>query len=272
MVKSIKIFSKIGFRIMPKITSKILFKLFLTPLGPKLNTKQKLWLEEYKFQTLNNNNRHIQIYKWGTGKTKLLFLHGWTGNSYRWRRFIEKFDLEKYSIFAFDAPAHGLSTGKRTNLIDFHSVFEDVIKIIGPVDTAIGHSFGGFVLSYALFVKPEIEIQKVAILGSPVLATHFFDYYKSIIQLKEDQLNRIMDNFEKYIGKHPRYFDGIEFAKNIEKKAIIIHDINDLEAPYANAVQMHNNWRNSKLVSTTKEGHRLTGDSIIDLILEFVKE
>jgi hypothetical protein len=54
----------------------------------------------------------------------------------------------------------------------------------------------------------------------------------------------------------------------------MIHDTEDKEAPYTHALAAHQNWKNSKLITTTGLGHNLKSLELIkdEDVEEFLNE
>ena len=93
------------------------FLVFCTPRGGRIKENQKELLDAAKDKIITISDAvKIQTYKWeGTGPT-ILLIHGWESNSHRWYKLIEALQKESYTIIAFDAPAHGNSSGKILNV------------------------------------------------------------------------------------------------------------------------------------------------------------
>jgi alpha-beta hydrolase superfamily lysophospholipase len=52
-----------------------------------------------------------------------------------------------YEVIAFDAPAHGDSSGKTANAFQYRDAIKAVYEKFGPMHSFIAHSFGGLALS-----------------------------------------------------------------------------------------------------------------------------
>ena len=70
-------------------------------------------------------------------------------------------------VISFDGPAHGLSSGKSTNMIEFLETIKEVDKKYGPFDAAIGHSFGAMSLINA--VADGLKVNKLVAIGAIIL-------------------------------------------------------------------------------------------------------
>ena len=55
-----------------------------------------------------------------------------------------------YRVLSFDAPAHGLSSGKQNNIYEISGTILGLDKLYGPFESVITHSFGGPCLAIAM--------------------------------------------------------------------------------------------------------------------------
>jgi pimeloyl-ACP methyl ester carboxylesterase len=90
--------------------------------------------------------KDIHILSYGYSDKKVLLAHGWAGR--RTQLFmIANLLLEKgFMVIAFDAPSHGKSTGKTTNLVEYIASIKAIIEELGPFEAAVGHSFGAMAI------------------------------------------------------------------------------------------------------------------------------
>ena len=78
---------------------------------------------------------------WGEGPSVLL-CHGWGGRGTQFFALIEALVAAGYRAIAFDAPAHGDSSGKRTNMLMASKTIAGIVEREAPISAVIGHSFG----------------------------------------------------------------------------------------------------------------------------------
>ena len=256
----------------PNYAGKVGFNVFCNPFKVKLKPYQLSFLNTAEKFTVDIDNFKVQCYKWGNGSKKVLFVHGWASHSFRWKHYIEYFKNKDYTIYAFDARGHGLSEGKYLNLIINAQTIQKVVEFISGVDVAICHSFGGFSISYLLKHSPETAIGKTVIMGSPGEASQFFSFYQDKLKLTNKTTQAIIDRFKKVINKTPQYFSSPAFAKEINIPCLIVHDKKDEEAPVETAIELHKNWKNSKLILTEGLGHHLKSKELIIKVEEFINE
>jgi pimeloyl-ACP methyl ester carboxylesterase len=212
----------------------------------------------------------IQTYRWGNGAKKILFLHGWQSHSFRWKNYIDSFPKEDYTLYALDAPAHGLSGGKYINLPIYSRVIEHFLLRIHPLHAVIGHSFGGFASLYALYCNPMLPVERLVIMGTPGEADDFVRFYRGMLGLSSRAMKAIAEYFERTLHHPPGFFSAVKFAEAVTVPGLIIHDEKDEEAPYRYAQQIHAAWATSKLITTSGLGHNLKSAQVVGNVMDFL--
>lgn len=278
MNKTIKKFlpKAVGFRLnslfllRPEAAIEKAFQLFCSPRRGKVDFEQAVFLDPAKIEPLHIEGTTIQMYHWPGEKETILLLHGWESNVQRWKTLIEILQHDGYTIFAFDAPAHGNSSGKMFN-VPFYSVcMEEVLKKFRP-KYVIAHSVGAMTAVYNQYKHPEETISKMVLLGPPSELTALMKDFQKILNLSP----RFMTAFEQYFKKKFGFlfseFSTATFAKNLVQKGLIVHDAYDKIVPVSAAKSIHANWKNSTLIITEGAGHSLNQKSIYTAISEFLK-
>jgi pimeloyl-ACP methyl ester carboxylesterase len=256
----------------PTLAAKKGFNLFCNPMGQALKPYQITFLETGKDSVLLHENTKIQTYKWGNGSKKVLLIHGWASHSFRWKATIEHLIENDFTVHAFDAPAHGLSTGKILHLILYSKIIDLFLKEHKEVEHIISHSIGGFATIYWLFQNQQNAIKKVVLMGAPGEAEDFFNFYKKTLGLTDKTLNILTAEFIRLLGHEPSYFSASAFAKQVYAQGLIIHDKEDKDTSYENSIKLHNNWKNSKLLLTQGLGHSLKSKGLLEDMVEFISD
>src|SRR5882724_10460669 len=117
-------------------------RLFLTPPKPQLETTA-LDLIDARSSSLVHKGRQIAVWEWGWKSREapaVLLAHGWGGHTAQMRAFVFALLAAGYRVIGFDQPAHGLSEGRLTSLVDFADVLASVATRYGPVQALIAHS------------------------------------------------------------------------------------------------------------------------------------
>jgi hypothetical protein len=261
----------LGF-ISPRVAGHKGFLLFCRPFRLAITQKQKEFFNTADRFTVNLDAVSIQGYRWGRGPKKVLFLHGWQSHTYRWKAYIEALPKDDYTIYALDAPGHGLSGGNFLSVPLYSSLIEKFIREQGPFHSLIAHSLGGFTLLYTLYRLPLLSVGKIILMAPPGEAKDFISVFQKTLGISDRTLRFIIDHFVSRYDVPPEYFSTTKFAASINVKGLIIHDEEDQEAPYHYTVPLHQAWEKSKLISTKGFGHNLRSASVVKHVVDFVED
>ncbi len=254
----------------PSVAAKKGFLLFCRPFRGPITDRQQSFFNSAKRFGFTHSGQVVQAYQWGTGPTKVLFLHGWQSHSYRWKAYVDALSGSGHTVYAFDAPGHGMSGGNFLSVPLYSAMIEGFVRTHGPMHTIVAHSIGGFSLMYALFQYATLEPKKVVIMGTPGEATEFVDVFKTTLSLSDRAVDRVIDYFVKTYDVSPEYFSLTKFAENVHAESLIIHDEDDPEAPYAYAKQLHAALKNSRLMTTRGLGHNLKSPHVVQEVAGFI--
>ena len=258
--------------IAPRTAGRKAFYLFCTPQVAPLKDHQRQFLDTAEQSSFKFKNNTIRVYRWGTGPTRILFLHGWQSHTFRWKNYIDAFPKDEYTLYAFDAPAHGQSEGKYLNLPVYSQAIEKFLDSVQPFHTIVGHSLGSFAMMYTLYrLKNHLAPQQLIMTAPPGEVSEFVQYYQSVLGLSHRVVNAIRQSFINEINHFPEYFSAKKFVENITVPGLIIHDEQDAETPYHHAVGIHYSWKNSMLINTSGLGHNLRSSSVVQHVVDFVQ-
>jgi pimeloyl-ACP methyl ester carboxylesterase len=247
------------------------FRLFCYPFRSPLKRHQKKFLQTGERSVMQHQGIGVTIYRWGNGPKTILFLHGWQSHSFRWKNYIEQFSPAEYTLYALDAPGHGMSTGSFLTVPLYSEVIEKFIHEKGPVDAVVSHSLGSFTLLYTLHRLPLLPVNRVVLLASPGEATEFIAFYKSTLKLGDRCVKQILGHFQDVIQEPVEFFSAAKFAESLNRPGLIIHDEDDDETPYQHSVAIHKAWKKSSLILTKGLSHNLKGHQIITRVAAFVR-
>jgi pimeloyl-ACP methyl ester carboxylesterase len=258
--------------IAPRLAARKGFDLFCTPLPAQVTAYHRKFFDTAERGSFEHEGIRIQTYRWGSGKKKMLFLHGWQSHSFRWKNYLDFLSKEEYMLYALDAPAHGLSGSSRINLPLYGRVVAHAIATFGPWHAVISHSFGSFALLYAASQDPRFPVDRLVVTGTPGEAEDFIRFYQDMLALSTRTRMLVARYFEKTLGHPASFFSAARFAQEISIPGLIIHDEKDEEAPYRYAIAIHKAWKNSTLITTSGLGHNLKSANVIRHVVDFVTE
>lgn len=254
----------------PKKAAYKAFNLFCTVRKGRVLPHQKDYLEEAKHSVEQIAGHQIQSYHWKGSKETVLLVHGWESNAFRWRNLIKKLQEADFNIMAFDAPAHGHSSGKLLYVPLYEEAVHFMVQKYDP-KFLIGHSVGGMTLMYNEYKNPNPQVDKMVVIGAPSEFYEIMDHYQDLLRFND----RVMKALDSYIhtrfGFHIRDFSTSKFAQSNTKKGLLFHDTLDAIAPYHASESVSKNWKGSKLVSTKGLGHSMHQDEVNNQIVAFLQ-
>lgn len=255
----------------PQLATKFAYYLFTTPI--KYQTPER----EIHFETHASKsklfvpklNTSIRVFEYGNGTKKALLVHGWSGRGTQLSSIAESLKNLDYTIISFDAPAHGKSEGKQSNMTEFIDCIFELQKKYQYFDVIIGHSLGGMATLNA--ISQGVKTQKAISIGAADIIMDIFEGFTESIKLPHKIALRMKNKFERTYNKKITDYDVNTAAKNIYIPTLIIHDTQDLNVPLHCAENIHKNLNNSKLYITKGLGHRkiLGEKSVLNQIVEF---
>lgn len=241
-----------------ELTAKVAVNRFLTPRKRPLSAKAQSVLEKAYPVTVPHGSRELAAYVWDAYGPTVLLVHGWEANASAMRGFVRPLLSQGFRVVAFDAPAHGNSTGKQTNFIDYGGAIQTVMQQMGPVDFIVAHSFGAAATLSVLSRMPEHGVKKVVSLGAPSKLEDMLSVWTGFLGLspavEASMARRIVDR----VGV-PLASLSVETAvANLTIPGLIIHDQQDQMVAFSNAEAIHRRWRGSDLLPTEGLDHRGT--------------
>jgi len=245
------------------------FDVFVTIRKGGVLAKQQDYLEAAKHTILEVCGHQLQTYRWPGNKETVLLLHGWETNSFRWRNLIAKLQESDYNVMAFDAPAHGYSSGSKLYLPLYADCIQKAIQTFAP-KYLIGHSFGGMAILYDEHLHQNKGVEKIVTIGSPSEFYELLDHYQKLLGFND----RVLHAFEAYIierfGVSVKEFSSSRFVENNTKKGLLLHDELDRLAPFQASERVHAAWKGSTFIRTKGLGHSLHQDHINERIVGFL--
>ena len=268
-----------GFRtlgsVFPRLAANYAFKLFATPRNKKSSGKSSAIMEEARQFTIDFKNRSIQCYTWGKTGPKVLLAHGWESKGAHLQNFVPPLLEMGYQVIAFDAPAHGQSTGKLSNLVDFGETQAEVAKHVKGIDYIVAHSMGSGAAAYALS-QPELQYKakKLVMITSPNRLQDVFAQFYSLLHIPQKVQHYFELKVEGITGRSIEYFQIAERLKDTNAdQYLLIHDKDDNVIPLSYGERIVAKNPKVKMWVTKGKGHyKIIKDrEVIETVVEFLE-
>jgi len=223
----------------PGLTARLFLRLYGTPPGRKWNDTHQRTLEK---ATVSDKIIHkypfdpaplrIRTYHWGQPGKRILLLHGWADTVLSFGGLIDGLVAAGYEVFAYDAPAHGHSGGKRTNLIQWGHALDQVTRDEGPFHAIVAHSMGA--LNAALVLARGQHRVPALVMVAPSLSApaFFYDAFR-IFKIRPKVHERVFGLIRKNLRTDALELDLHRYIGGIgADRILMIYDENDQMVPY----------------------------------------
>ncbi|CAL2080826.1 Alpha/beta hydrolase family protein [Tenacibaculum sp. 190524A02b] len=256
------------------LIAKLGAKLFLTPVKFGTPKREKMLYEsaQKKRIPIKTIHKEIEVLTYGYSKKKVLFIHGWSGRSTQLFLAADKLLEKGYMLVAFDGPAHGKSTGKRTSMPEFLETIKEVTNLYGPFEVAIGHSFGGMCLYNA--VAEDLSVKKLITIGAGDKISEVILNFTKSLKLKNNVAKKIKGIYDKQWEKDVDEHASSEMAKKINIPTLVIHDSMDGDVDVSSAINIRQSLKRGELFITNGLGHTkiLRDKKVAVKIIEFIQK
>ena len=263
---------RFGFRTLqlyPPLAAHAGTRLFFAPRKKRQPAFRLPGMEVDSFEV---NGKRVPLYRFGAGKPVLL-VHGWESSVARLQDLIGALMDAGYQVVTFDMPAHGQSTARNTDLIEVSAVIKHLARQHGPFEAGIAHSFGGTCLANA--IRERIEVKRLVLFAVPVSATMMIDVFTEFLQLRGEARARFRACVANRL-EPLNVVEDLDARRTISTTGLpglIIHDVNDVIVPFANAVQLKQAHDSMRLIATSGLSHNavIRDEAAIRACVEFVQ-
>ena len=252
----------------PALAERVAERLFLTPPRHAPPPWERTAVNGWEPFAIRAGDALLRGRRSGSGPAVLL-VHGWGGRGSQLAKLAPPLLDAGCSVVAFDGPAHGASSGRMTNMVKFA---EAVKAAAGALDAraAVGHSFGGSALTYAL--HKGLSLDAAVLVGSPWTPRNFFDPFCAALGVGAATRDGLRRRVERRVGIAMEDLELPRFAAGLRTPALVVHDRTDAEVPFEAGAAIASAWPGARLRLTDGLGHRriLRDAAVIGEIASFV--
>lgn len=222
--------------------------------------------------TLPAGGTQMHGYTAGRGPTVVL-VHGWAGRAADWRHLAADLAAGGFRVVVPDLPAHGATSGTRTDLFELSAALTEVLAQERPV-AVVAHSLGFPTTMLALEHAAEVPPAIVAVAPGRRLddAVSRFTLRARFATPLADELRRGIE--ERFGGGVWSELDVGRSLPSLRARGLIVHDTDDDEVPPDDARAIATRWPDAELVMTTGLGHRriVRDGSVRAVIVSWLQE
>lgn len=251
---------------------------FLTPSKSQLSESERVSLAAATSFSIPFGSIDINAFRWGIGPTVLL-VNGWGGYGLQLNEFINPLLQAGYQVLAFDAPAHGSTTGERSNGFELAQAIETVVNYQNssnsqfpqPIEGIIAHSLGA--TSTTLDLSKGMKTRKVVYLGAICCLSNALTLFAKRAKLSIEVSEAFRYLCEEQFGRDVWQRLAVDRnAQNLKIPALLFHDRRDREVAFDESLAISRAWAKARLIETVGLGHRriLRDRSVVQQTLDFI--
>jgi pimeloyl-ACP methyl ester carboxylesterase len=271
---NVRLYFRGGMRLLswiaPRQAEKLALRLFATPRRPpRSRTDPAAEVAGRRFVVAADGNQ-LTAWEWGAGPTVVL-THGWSGHAGQLVGFVDPLVRAGHRVVAFDHPAHGQSSGRRTNYVGVSRALAAVAQQVGPVSAVIAHSLGSTATILAL--TRGLEVERVVLVAPPADPPGYARGFGRAIGLPQARIDGMLERIRVLVGGDLQSIDGRRLATEMRVPALILHDRGDPEVPFAHGEAIAAAWPGARLEGVEGLGHNriLRDPAVIARAVEFVR-
>jgi len=245
--------------------------LFCSPPRHQPRSSDQAFLATGSRFTVRSEGQDLAGWEWGDGPAVLL-MHGWGSRAGRLSAIAGALVQGGFRAVAFDAPAHGESTGRFASLPEFARGLRAVGDRVGPLRGVLGHSLGGAAISVAL--RDGLAAERVVLIAPPADARLFVHAFGRQLRLPRPVQDTMLRNLEARLRFRFAELHITAFAPQLRAAVLILHDRDDPDVPFSHGEAIAGAWPGARLVPTTGLGHRaiLRDQAVIGESVRFLGE
>jgi pimeloyl-ACP methyl ester carboxylesterase len=262
-------------RIFPKWFANLAFWFFAMPQNRAKHRVSDAIIERANISDILVGENMLKTYEWGEGEKTILLVHGWQSRGTALRSFVPKLNEAGFRVVAFDAPAHGDSSGKRADLLGYGGAIKALYNKYEKVSGIICHSFGGAAVAYAMYkLDPSMELEKLVMIGTPSAFSYPVNNGLRTMNAPPMVQKYFIKKIEKVVGMEleKTNFEYLNPFLKIDK-TLIVHDKQDEQVAFAEAENTVKHWKNAELQVTDGFGHffLIKSPEVVERIVDFIK-
>jgi pimeloyl-ACP methyl ester carboxylesterase len=249
-------------------------RLFLTPPRHVAPAREAEVLSDARPLTVRVGERRLATWTWGVGP-RILLVHGWGGRGGQMGAFAAPLVAEGFSVLTLDLPAHGRSDGRTSTIPEMATALAGVMDAMGPVAGIAAHSGGGAVSACAIrraLLGGVVDLPRAIALVAPAANVRLYlERFMDACGLTTRARIRLERRLEARVGVPPEALDLTRFARDLPLAALVVHDQDDAEIPWADGAAIAAAWPGAELVTTHGLGHRriLRDQAVVRRVRDF---
>lgn len=224
--------------------------------------------------SIQHRDGQLEVYAWERSAPVVLLVHGWESRAEDLNKFVPKILEAGYSVCAFDAPAHGRSTGTETDVFDFADAIRSVVGAMGSPYAIVAHSLGAAATVIYLNELTSDTPSRLVLLSPAGDLGREISQICAAIGLSSKAQRELRKYAELRLG---RFIDACSTSKNLPSIGVaplIVHDADDRVVPVEVFRDIEDSVRSARMLITSGLGHRgvLRSNDVIAAVVSHLSD
>ncbi len=229
-------------RLSPTLAALLALEMFLRPPRRRMDAEDKPVVARAKRRELSLGRGRVHALEWTpeaaasrSPRPAVLLLHGWGSHTARFGSFAQPMLAAGWRVIAIDAPAHGESSGRRSDLAQFRGALATALDELGPVQSIVAHSLGAAAAVWLLADESHRDVRSLVVVGMPRDVGYMMESFALVLGLREDVSSELRRLFVRRFGSAPEGFSAHALAAKLQLPTMVVHDQDDDVAPLEHA-------------------------------------
>jgi len=268
--------ARAGFRAIgpyaPTLASSYAERLFLTARRHRRPAWEEQALAGAERFSVPHDGRLLPAWRWGSGASTVLLVHGWEGRGSQLARLAEPLVSRGLTVVTFDVPGHGDAPSGLSSLVEHARAVTSVAVHLGRLHAIVGHSVGGAASLFA--TRLGLRADRLALVAPPVSPDRFAVGFGTMLGLDATIQHGMVTRLERRYGLRMEDLNVRADAARFERPLLVVHDVGDRIVPFSDGEAIAHAAPAGTLVSTHGLGHHrvLRAPEVIDAVVPFVTD
>jgi hypothetical protein len=246
---------------------------FLTPRRPRRSRTAEAVLARGQQRMVKLAGERVAVWSWGEGP-RVLLVHGWSGYGGQLTAFVAPLVAAGFSVVTYDAPGHGVSSGRTSSLPELAEMVGEVAHATGGPYAVVAHSLGAAAAAVAM--RDGLEVERAVFVSPPADPRWGIQMFSDWLGFPEGVRRGMAERIEARFGISLRELalpSFVPFMKRVPPLHIF-HDVGDREVPLKAGEAVARVWPGAKLTRTEGLGHHriLYAPPVLKAAVEFISE
>lgn len=234
--------------------------------------RERQWLDSAQRPPFRYLDKPLAVYVWGTSGPTVMLVHGWNGHAGQMGAFAAPLVQAGCRVVAFDAPGHGASPGRHTDIYAYTGAIDALAERYGPLQGLVAHSFGA--VCAAVSLRVGLVCRRAALVGAPAGYRDLVDGFLGGMGFGPTvQAAFYARMFQDYgADAWSRFSLEENLARAANTRGLVVHDREDRVVPYGHARALCQAWPGARLATSAGLGHHrvLRDPEVVGTVIDFI--